>query len=464
MPTPPLKSIGVQPKLVRSVVGALAVLAVLAACPRALALAQPASVVTGSATVLGGARVLLQGSVDPEESSISDCHFEYGTSSSYGSTIPCAQIVGGGSEAVAVSATVEGLAAGTTYQFRLVATSEGSAIAGEDSSFSMPSLPSVATDMPSVSAYDWQPSASATLEGDVSANGSSVTGCQFEYGTTGSFGSVAPCTAPSGWSSSTVHLVGAAASLQWSMLYYVRLVATNAAGATYGNTVTFQTAAPFVLGPLDPPVTVKYPPYTPRKRPAPTARCEVLAGAARAKCIASVLHPYRRRASDAGLYVAFCPGRAQSSSVLARAAGTSEAGWPAKQCLKMDKGPAGEHHTIVGEKSVHNWLLGGYGSDTIIGGNVGDVIWGDYHPSGEPKHQTAIIHAGNGRNVIYANDTLDYVWTGSNPKTIVHAHGPGISGVIHCGSSRQVMFLSTVSEKHFKLIGCGRISHYSVGY
>jgi hypothetical protein len=130
----------------------------------------------------------------------------------------------------------------------------------------------------------------------------------------------------------------------------------------------------------------------------------------------------------------------------------------------MDKGPAGKHHTIVGEKGVHNWLLGGYGSDTIIGGNIGDVIWGDYHPSGEPKHQTAIIHAGNGRNVIYANDTLDYVWTGSNPKTIVHAHASGISGVIHCGSSRQVMFLSNVSERHFQLIGCGRVSHYSVGY
>jgi hypothetical protein len=148
----------------------------------------------------------------------------------------------------------------------------------------------------------------------------------------------------------------------------------------------------------------------------------------------------------------------------ARAASTSEAGWPAKQCLKMDKGSAGHGHTLVGLDGVHNWLLGGYGNDTIIGGNRGDVIWADYHPSGEPRSQTAFIRAGDGRNVIYANDTRDYVWTGTNPGTVVHAHVSGISGVIHCQSPGIVVYLSTVSERHFTLDGCRHISHYSVGY
>ena len=123
-----------------------------------------------------------------------------------------------------------------------------------------------------------------------------------------------------------------------------------------------------------------------------------------------------RNPNDIGLYVAYCPEPAEShtpervesrppepvesSSLRASAAGTSEKGWPAKECLKMDKGPAGRRHTLVGDHGVHNWLLGGYGNDTIIGGNIGDVIWADYQPSGEPKHQTATIHAGNGRNVI----------------------------------------------------------------
>jgi hypothetical protein len=148
----------------------------------------------------------------------------------------------------------------------------------------------------------------------------------------------------------------------------------------------------------------------------------------------------------------------------ASAASTSEAGWPAKECLKMDKGGAGHSHTLVGLNGVHNWLLGGYGNDAIIGGDHGDVIWADYHPSGEPSSQTAVIRAGPGRNVIYANDTRDYVWTGTNPRTVVHAHVSGISGVIHCQAAGIVVYLSIVSERHFTLDGCKHISHYSVGY
>ena len=82
----------------------------------------------------------------------------------------------------------------------------------------------------------------------------------------------------------------------------------------------------------------------------------------------------------------------------------------------MDKGPAGVSNTLRGRPGVHNYLLGGYGNDTIIGADSGDVIWGDYHPSGWPAFQSAVIHAGNGRNVIYANDTLNHVWTGTNPQ------------------------------------------------
>jgi hypothetical protein len=167
---------------------------------------------------------------------------------------------------------------------------------------------------------------------------------------------------------------------------------------------------------------------------------------------------------DNGLYTAFCPSRRVTGAGAARAASTSEAGWPAKECLKMDKGPAGRKHTLVGLNGVHNWLLGGYGNDTIIGGNHGDVIWADYHPDASPHSQTATIRAGNGRNVIYADDTYNYVWTGTNPYTVVHAHLSGISGVIHCQSPRVLLYLSTVSEHHFKLDGCHRISHYSVGY
>ena len=144
------------------------------------------------------------------------------------------------------------------------------------------------------------------------------------------------------------------------------------------------------------------------------------------------------------------------------AAMTSHAGWPANQHLVMDKGPAGVANTLVGRPGVHNYLLGGYGNDTIIGGNAGDVIWGDYHPSGWPKHQKAIIHAGNGKNFIYSNDTYNEVWTGTNPGTVVHAHSG--SGVIHCENAHIIVYTSHRAKPHYKFPGCKRISFKTVGY
>ncbi len=179
---------------------------------------------------------------------------------------------------------------------------------------------------------------------------------------------------------------------------------------------------------------------------------------------------------DQGLYVHYCPTSlssgtsALSSGTVARvsaratASHTSWAGWPPDQCLKMDKGPWHRRHTIVGINGVHNWLLGGYGTDTIIGGDDGDVIWSDYRPTGGPPFQVSYIHAGNGRNVIYANATRDYIWTGTNPRTVVHSHDDYASGVIHCQNPAIIVYLSVISQRHYKLDGCHHISHYSVGY
>jgi phosphodiesterase/alkaline phosphatase D-like protein len=137
-----VKTIGFRLRLVLRALVLLAFTAVLAGPQPAFAVAQPPSVVTGSGMFLGRGRVLLHGSVAPKESNISNCHFEYGTDLDYGSSVTCAQSVGGGSEPVAVSASVEGLVAGTTYHFRLVATNEGGTIAGEDVMFATPPLPS----------------------------------------------------------------------------------------------------------------------------------------------------------------------------------------------------------------------------------------------------------------------------------------------------------------------------------
>src|ERR1700722_8022448 len=95
------------------------------------------------------------------------------------------------------------------------------------------------------------------------------------------------------------------------------------------------------------------------------------------------------RRDDRGVYVAFCPSGEEVAStasvarVRARVSEASHAGWPRDECLKKDKGSYGPSHTLVGLKNVHNWLLGGYGNDTVYGGEDGAVLWGAYPRLGQ---------------------------------------------------------------------------------
>ena len=92
------------------------------------------SATTGGA-VVNGASATLSGSVTPNGVDTS-YYFEFGTTANYGQQTP-PQGAGSGSGAVSVSGTLPGLAANTTYHYRLVAVGPNGAFAiGADSTFS----------------------------------------------------------------------------------------------------------------------------------------------------------------------------------------------------------------------------------------------------------------------------------------------------------------------------------------
>jgi hypothetical protein len=65
----------------------------------------------------------LSARVNPDGQTVTECKFEYGTSTGYGSSAPCATLPGSGSSPVAVSASIAaGLVANTEYHFRFTAT------------------------------------------------------------------------------------------------------------------------------------------------------------------------------------------------------------------------------------------------------------------------------------------------------------------------------------------------------
>jgi hypothetical protein len=83
----------------------------------------PPAASTGAPTSVTSTSATLTGSVNPDGSQVSDCHFVVVPAPPAGATIPCVQQVGAGSTPVAVSAGVGGLAPSTTYIVTLVASS-----------------------------------------------------------------------------------------------------------------------------------------------------------------------------------------------------------------------------------------------------------------------------------------------------------------------------------------------------
>lgn len=87
-------------------------------------------------------------------------------------------------------------------------------------------------------------SKAATLNATVNPEGSQVTACAFEYGTTTSYGAAAPCASLPGSGTSPVAVSAAITGLKASTTYHFRIMATNDGGTSKGSDQSFATAPP----------------------------------------------------------------------------------------------------------------------------------------------------------------------------------------------------------------------------
>ena len=198
---------------------------------------KPPSLETGVASATETTTATLNATVDPDEGVVGDCHFEYGTTEAYGASVPCSSLPGSGSSPVEVSASVSNLEPNTTYHVRIVATNSAGTQTGPDETFSTAALPPrVVT---GVAAPVTQ--SSATLAGSVNPNGTEVSSCVLEYGTSTSYTSSAPCSPSPGSGEAPVAVSAVAHGLEANTAYHFRIVARNAGGTSYGLDRTFKT-------------------------------------------------------------------------------------------------------------------------------------------------------------------------------------------------------------------------------
>ena len=136
-----------------------------------------------------------------------------------------------GSSPVSVSASVTGLSSNTTYYYRLVASNSAGATFGTVRSFrttGTAQAPAAGTGPASAVT-----STGAALAGQVNPQGSQ-TAYAFEYGTSTAFGSLTPVVALD--DADGLEAVGATLSgLAAGTTYFYRVVASNAAGTTFGG-------------------------------------------------------------------------------------------------------------------------------------------------------------------------------------------------------------------------------------
>ena len=123
--------------------GIAVLVSTIALAVAAAAAAAAPTATTGPVTAVGPTTATVTGTVNPDGAATT-WYVEYGTSTSYGSKTATSS-AGSGTANVGVSAALTGLAAGTTYHYRVVATNSAGTSRGADGIFTTPPAPVAVT-------------------------------------------------------------------------------------------------------------------------------------------------------------------------------------------------------------------------------------------------------------------------------------------------------------------------------
>ncbi|OYW73184.1 MAG: hypothetical protein B7Z37_22530 [Verrucomicrobia bacterium 12-59-8] len=194
---------------------------------------------TSTASAVGSSSAALNGTVNANGISTT-VSFEYGTTTSYGSSVSVSTL--SGSTSTSVSTAITGLTELTSYHCRVVATNGYGTTYGGDVTFTTAAAGTFTAPTAATGAASAVATTTATLNGTVNANSSSTT-VTFEYGTSTSYGSTVSATPSAVTGSSSTSVACSLAGLTAGSTYYFRVKAVNAGGTTYGTQLTFTTAA-----------------------------------------------------------------------------------------------------------------------------------------------------------------------------------------------------------------------------
>jgi Tol biopolymer transport system component/DNA-binding beta-propeller fold protein YncE len=181
-----------------------------------------------------GTSATLNGTVNPNGETVTDCHFDWGLDTSYGNTAPCTPAPGGGTTAVNVSADISGLTPGGNYHYRLVATNKTGTSMTDDNGFTAYAAPEATTNVPTLALAN-----ELDVAGSLINTGGADTHWYFQWGPSlDSMPNDEPAypgtdagVLPPGGTFVGANITG----LQPNTTYCYRLVAYNTFGVTYAT-------------------------------------------------------------------------------------------------------------------------------------------------------------------------------------------------------------------------------------
>ena len=178
----------------------------------------------------------LRGTVNANGSSAT-VDFDFGTTTTYGSTLSAYPSPVTGSAVTAVSNTKSGLSPGATYHYRTRAFGPNGFVYGPDVTFATPPIgfPAASTDMVTNIT-----GTTALLTGFATANNGPMTTVSFDYGPDTNYGGTV--TLPGYANANSFGFAQAQIPISGdSVTYHYRIKAKNHIGTTYGQDMTFVT-------------------------------------------------------------------------------------------------------------------------------------------------------------------------------------------------------------------------------
>jgi hypothetical protein len=196
------------------------------------------TVTTNAATIIAGTTATVNGTVNANNAS-TVVTFDYGLTTGYGITVTAIQSPVTGGTNTAVSYNLTGLTPNTLYHFRVNGVNTGGTSNGSDLTFTTSAIVPVAVTMSATGVG----ATTASFNGTITANNSSST-VSFDYGTSIAYGTTVTGIPSPVNGMIPMAVVYNASGLAINMLYHFRVCATNAAGTSCGNDMTFTTGCP----------------------------------------------------------------------------------------------------------------------------------------------------------------------------------------------------------------------------